>query len=102
MIQATSTAACHELKDDRKLGEGQQRVLALIERYPDRTDRELTRLYTSFHGGSGDPNQVRPRRSELAAAGYIVSFGKRKCTVTGKTALTWRVKIWDPQLRLDI
>ena len=52
--------------------------------YP--TDREIARLL-----GYADPNKVRPRRHELMQNGLIEEAGKRKCKVTGKLALTWKI-----------
>ena len=48
------------------------------------TDREVTQYV-----GLSDPNYFRPRRHELMRDGFIVKCGKRKCKVSGKTALTW-------------
>jgi hypothetical protein len=64
----------------------QQTVLVAISAYPDSTDRELARNL-----GFSDPNNVRPRRFELVEMGYVIASGKRVCTVSGKTALTWRI-----------
>lgn len=64
----------------------QQTVLVAVSAYPDSTDRELARYL-----GFSDPNRVRPRRNELVALGYVIESGKRRCMVSGKRALTWRV-----------
>ena len=50
------------------------------------TDMEIARCL-----GYADPNRVRPRRKELADGQLIIPAGKRPCSVTGKTAMTWRV-----------
>lgn len=52
--------------------------------YP--TDREIAKEL-----GYSDPNKVRPRRYELMEAGIITEAGKRKCSVSKRTALTWKV-----------
>lgn len=48
------------------------------------TDFEVTRF-----AGRSDPNYFRPRRNELVKVGVIREAGKRRCSITGKTALTW-------------
>lgn len=74
-----------------ELGEGQKIVYdALWEHtmrgvYP--TDRELTKSLNE-----GDPNKIRPRRFELMERGLIEEAGKRPCEITGRKALTWRIK----------
>ena len=74
-----------------ELGEGQKVVYdALWEHtmrgvYP--TDRELTKTLDE-----DDPNKIRPRRFELMERGLIEEAGKRPCEITGRKALTWRIK----------
>jgi len=86
-MRATSIKAYGEVPD---LGEMQQKVFsAIIEcsmegRYP--TDREIAKYL-----GFSDPNNVRPRRFELMEAGLIIETSKRKCSISGRTALTWAV-----------
>jgi hypothetical protein len=84
-MRDTSLLAYQDLKP--KLGDKQQSVLILIHAHPDCTDLELT-----YKMGYTDPNKVRPRRKELLDYGLIVESGKRRCSVSGKLALTWRVK----------
>ena len=48
------------------------------------TDQEVSRF-----AGHGDPNYFRPRRNELVKQGLLVECEARKCSVSGKTALTW-------------
>ena len=48
------------------------------------TDQEVSRF-----AGHSDPNYFRPRRNELVKMGFVVEAGKRVCSVSGKTALTW-------------
>lgn len=86
-MRATSIKAYGEVPD---LG-GMKRTVfnAIIElnmegKYP--TDRELAKDL-----GFSDPNNVRPRRHELMEAGLIIEAAKRKCTISGRTALTWIV-----------
>jgi hypothetical protein len=84
-IQQTSIESYHNIKH---LGDKQSDVLITIAAYPNLTDSEI-----AVRLGKKDPNVVRPRRYELVHDyGLVVSSGKRVCTVTGKTALTWRIK----------
>jgi len=73
---------------ETSLGEMQRLVYDAIRNYlTPPTDREIAKALSLT-----DPNAVRPRRNELMEQGFIVEAGKRKCTVTGRLALTWRVK----------
>lgn len=92
-IADTSVLSYHEITET--LGERQRVVYDLILRYPGRTDRELAKLALA-----GDPNQIRPRRTELVDRGVIEEAGKRRCEVTGKLAKTWRVRRHRDQLEL--
>jgi len=94
-LARTSIDTFHALRGEGYLGEMQQAVLSLIRRYPDRTDRELARL-----AGRADPNVLRPRRTELYQAGYLIMAGRRRCSVTGRTAMTWRVCTKHDQMEL--
>lgn len=70
-----------------RLGNDQRRVLFGLREAPEPvTDRELAARL-----GVIDPNQVRPRRNELARAGLVEPAGKRRCRVTGRTALVWQL-----------
>ena len=99
-MRDTSIMAYQQLLDDLRLSDRQRLVLDLIRDWPDSTDAELTRLLVKFHGGTEDPNRLRPRRNELLHHGLIEESGKRRCAVTRKTAYTWREKTHDPQGRL--
>ncbi|WP_020613246.1 hypothetical protein [Sediminispirochaeta bajacaliforniensis] len=92
-IAVTSVESYHEILET--LGERQHLVYELIRRYPEHTDRELAQL-----AGAGDPNQIRPRRTELLDKGVITESGKRRCEVTGKLAKTWRIVTQRDQLEL--
>lgn len=91
-MRATSLKAYGEVPN---LSDMQQMVFNAIieinreglEDYPDYhypTDVEITRHLELF-----DPNNVRPRRNELMEAGFIIETEKRKCTKSGRLALTW-------------
>lgn len=86
MVRETSVKSYREEKAVG-LSSRQIAVLAVIREHGPCTDREIARAI-----GASDPNFVRPRRFELAAAGAIIQHIKRTCNVTGKTAITWKVK----------
>lgn len=69
-----------------ELGERQLLVFEEIRRKPLLTAKELQHNLHFL-----DANSVRPRITELQNAGLVVSGGKRKCRVTGKTVMVWRV-----------
>lgn len=46
-----------------------------------------------------DLNGVRPRLTALLEKGCVETRGKRPCTVTGKTALTWRAIAGRPPVK---
>lgn len=92
-VADTSVMSLQDLADT--LSDRRRAVYELIRRNPGRTDRELSR-----EAGYADPNQLRPRRTELLDMGLIREAGKRRCEVTGKTATTWRITTRRDQLEL--
>ena len=68
-----------------KLGELQRRVLDLIARNPGLTVSELAAITRER-----DPRAIGRRLSELLAQGKVIRE-VRVCTVTGKSASTWRL-----------
>lgn len=82
-MKQTSLSAYRELIDSGKLGEEQQRVLAYLSEHGGHTGSELDLLMrtTSAH----------KRVSELEAMGALDSSIVRKCRVTGRDAIEWRV-----------
>jgi hypothetical protein len=83
--QQTSIEAYHDIKP--RLGELQKTVLVYVSAYPDLTDKELAEK-----AGKADPADIRRRRGELVDMGLVVCSGKRVCTISGKKAMTWKVK----------
>jgi hypothetical protein len=61
-------------------------VLAMVTKNPDHTVNELAEFYRSR-----DPRRIGRRLPELAAQGKVFKSGSRQCTVTHRTAATWRV-----------
>ena len=85
-VRDTSLTAFYEIKD---LGKKEQEVYRMYKRFPKSTDREI-----AVKLGYADPNKVRPRRNSLVEQGLMVECGKRECTISGKTVLTWCVNLW--------
>lgn len=89
MISETSRQSYEEIKS--RLGERQEEILRALERLQeqgmDATDFELT-IYLE----QTDPNYVRPRRYELVNKYKLIGFSdKRRCRITGKMALAWKI-----------
>lgn len=70
-----------------KLSNVQQRVLNLIQLYPNKTARELEQI---AEGTIIPADNVHKRISELAARSSIYSPGKRRCSITKRTAQVWK------------
>lgn len=83
MIQPTSTQSMKEEKH-KGVGLRQAIILNVIRTYGPATDKEI-----ALRLNVPDPNYVRPRRFELVEAGLVEAYGKRKCSVTGKTSIAW-------------
>ena len=79
------------LAEGKVLGTRKMEVLRCIMKYPEQTDREITKQL-----GYTDPNKVRPTRKRLYDVGLITRVGYKMCNVTGKMASTWGIKsYWD-------
>lgn len=89
----TRAAAYYDLRES--LGARQQAVLSLVRLHPGHTALELAKLDREV-----DPNRVRPRLVELRVMGHIEEAGIRRCSVSGQTVMTWRLKTYEPQGRL--
>jgi|26BtaG_2_1085354.scaffolds.fasta_scaffold01215_12 DNA-binding MarR family transcriptional regulator len=82
----TSLQAFIDLQSKRdKLGKLQDMVYYYILNNPDSTDKEISEIL------SIPINCITARRNELVKLGIIESVFSRKCTITGRTALCWRV-----------
>lgn len=86
-VRLTSVVCYHDLVSEGFVGDRQAVVYDMLKSFPGRTDRELAELLFD-----DDPNMVRPRRKELVDMGLVEELPKRKCSVSGRMALTWRVK----------
>jgi len=89
-MHPNSLKCYNELQEAKILGKRQLEVFKQILETPDRTDREITELLNEE-----DPNYARPRRRDLEKLGIIEASGDRICTVSHKTATTWRKKNYD-------
>ena len=79
----TSHQAGEEVTDSGARGDQQRMVLKGLSRYPNLTTRELAaRMNTCRY-------VVARRMPELAPI-YVSVVGKRRCTVTGRTAQVWK------------
>lgn len=87
MVRQTSLKAYMELEIEGKLGARQIEVLKAFYRYGPKTDLEMVKIL-----GYKDANRLRPRRNELVGLEYMEEKGKRKCTVSGRTAIVWGVR----------
>lgn len=85
MIRQTSLLAYNAL-EVTTLTERYSKILQALRKSPDMTDCEIAHML-----GYYDPNKVRPRRNELVKYGLVGESQKRKCHITGKTAITWYV-----------
>lgn len=88
-MQETSMRSWEDIQS--KLGERYKEILDALENLwmlnGDATDQEIKSFL-----GKLDANYVRPRRFELVNHYKLVGFSqKRKCLVTGKTAMAWKI-----------
>ena len=90
-----SLDAYHDLRTS--VGIRQERVLTVIERHPDLTDRQI--LYKL---DGREMNEVRPRISELIKLGLVTESGSSKCGYTGRTVRTLRAVDFNPKGQLDL
>lgn len=81
----TSKAAAAEVAE--VLGERQRFALDAVRRMPDATSLELDMAFAP-----GERGRVQKRLNELERAGLIERSGARRCSISGKTAATWRAK----------
>ena len=83
-VRQTSIEAYSRIK--KELGKRQQEVYDGFLGNGTCTNLELSRLL-------GIPiNQITPRTNELVKLGFVVEVEKRQCSVSGKKAISWRVK----------
>ena len=87
MVSENSLKCYHELIESKLLGKRQLEVFKAILLNPNQTDRELAELLNQE-----DSNYVRPRRRDLERLGLIEKSGDKICSISHKTASTWKKK----------
>lgn len=83
-VRDTSINAFREVKTE--LGARQHAVYNAIKTLVCPTNTEIAGYLTL------PINQVTPRTNELVKKGYVIEYEKRKCSVTGKTVWSWKLK----------
>ena len=93
VVQYTSAKAFHELTDSGSLGEMQRKTLDYLKAHPGRTGREVDAYFLAvLHPDDIQRGHFHKRLPELKARGLLENGPARNCSVTGKTAKTWRPK----------
>lgn len=91
MRRETSRDAYYSLTD---LGKRQEEVLQALKKLGEATNLEVATYL-------GRPiNTVTPRTFELRKTGAVIEGGKRKCRVSGRTAISWRAVSYQCSLGL--
>ena len=85
MIQQTSIDAFRQIKKDGTLGNKQRVVFEAFKKYGAVTNLEIATWEKI------PINQVTPRTNELVKMGYVAESHKRKCSISGRTAIAWRI-----------
>ena len=86
-MQQTSLLAFDELRNTEKLGDMQKEVYLALHKLGEATDLEISK-FLHF----ADPNKSRPRRNDLVRFGLVEESHKRKCSVSGKLSIVWKIK----------
>ena len=90
MVTENSMKAYQELIESKLLGKRQLEVFKAILQKPNQTDRELAEQLDQE-----DSNYLKPRRRDLERLGLIEKTGDRTCSISHKTASTWKKKSYD-------
>ena len=83
MIQDTSLRAFYALQST--LGRAQKEVLDALRSQVNATNAEIAWMLNHR-----PINTITPRTFELREIGLVEEAGKRKCRVSGRTAIAWR------------
>jgi hypothetical protein len=83
MIQDTSLKSWYAVQSS--LHRSQKQVLDCLRTQPNATDAEINHMLRW-----NAINRITPRRGELVALGLVEEVGKRKCRITGRTAIAWK------------
>lgn len=84
-VTTETRRAAHEDIKPAKNARYQQIMEAIIEHGPMTVDELMMVL------GYQDPNQVRPRLTELTQAGALCTIGKRRSRRSGKMVAVWAI-----------
>ena len=85
--QDTSILAYEYITATKKMGYRKLEVFDALKNLKVATNYEITTYL-----GKEYPNYVRPRRFELVNKLKVVGYaGKRKCKITNRIALTWKL-----------
>jgi len=84
-VTAETRRAAHEYIKPHKRPRQQQLLEAIAAHGPMTVDELMAVL------GYRDPNQVRPRLTELAQAGSLRTIGKRRSPRSGKMVAVWAI-----------
>jgi hypothetical protein len=86
-VKDSSIETYHQIREEGLLGKDQDKVYKYIRANPDSTDREIADHFQCI------PNQIRPRRKELVNMNLVQMHAKRVCSITGRTAYSWRITL---------
>ncbi len=95
-VADTSRAAFEQIVP--RLSTRQRLILSALETW-EGTPPTAYELFMRLRaeGAVRDLNDVRPRLTELKADGRVLDMGTRRCTITGRSAHTWRPAPRAPQ-----
>lgn len=91
--QQTSIDAFITEKVSGRIAGRQLQVLRAVAACGQGTSAEILRAANL----DANRNLMRARFTELAAAGRIVEAGRRKCRITGRSAIVWRLSTEPPR-----
>ena len=84
-VQVTSLDACTDLQKGQLCAKRQE-VLNGFEQLKPATNLEVSDLIKL------PINSVTPRTNELVKMGVLIIMGRRKCSISGNTAIVWGKK----------
>lgn len=84
MIRDTSRKSYYSI--EQGLGKRQRLIFSFFKKYGAVTNLEISTWEKI------PINQVTPRTNELYKKGFLTIAQKRVCTISGRTALSWRIK----------
>jgi hypothetical protein len=79
--RSTSREAWADLQRSGRLGDKQMEALAIVKDHGPCTGQELQKFASS--------PSLWKRLSELRRKGHVIEHSKRRCSVTGRKAITW-------------